>query len=95
MKINAGDSILRCEEIFDCEDNLFIVIDEMNGSLTDVIMDMNGQYSENCIKYMCYKTLSGLKFLHERNIIHRDIKSDNVLYNVHGDVQLAVFGVAV
>ena len=44
---------------------------------------------------MCYKTLLGLNFLHERHVIHRDIKSDNVLFNIAGDVQLADFGFAV
>ena len=56
---------------------------------------MDRIYSENCIKFICYKVLSGLKFLHERNVIHRDIKSDNVLFNCQGEVVIADFGAAV
>ena len=47
------------------------------------------------VKFVCHKALSGLQFLHERGIIHRDIKSDNVLFNLEGDVQLSDFGFAV
>ena len=32
--------------------------------------------------------------MHELHVIHRDIKSDNVLINVEGDVRLADFGYA-
>ncbi len=47
------------------------------------------------MKYVLKKTLEGLHFLHARHIIHRDIKSDNLLMNTKGEVKLADFGYAV
>jgi serine/threonine protein kinase len=52
-------------------------------------------YDEDFISYICYHNIHALNFLHKRMIVHRDIKSDNILYNYKGDVKLADFGLSI
>ena len=37
---------------------------------------------------VCREVLQGLKYLHERDVVHRDIKSDNILLTMKGAVKI-------
>ena len=84
MQLAESDSILRCVEAFDFENRLWVILEIMEGAFTPMLEDMPGLYSEDFCKYSLYKTLLGLDELHKRNMIHRDIKSDNILLSADG-----------
>uniref|UniRef100_A0A6B2L9D5 Protein kinase domain-containing protein n=1 Tax=Arcella intermedia TaxID=1963864 RepID=A0A6B2L9D5_9EUKA len=83
-----------CSFVF--ENTLWIVMDLNEGSLCDVLKWKYplGINDENVICSILHQTLRGVAFLHERNIIHRDIKAGNILFNREGKIRIADFGVS-
>jgi serine/threonine protein kinase len=81
-------------EAYDFKQRLWIFVELMDDALTMYVQTLHKTYSENIVKYVLKKSLEGLDFLHQKHIIHRDIKSDNLLMSARGDVKLADFGYA-
>eukprot|EP01088_Endostelium_zonatum_P001693 TRINITY_DN1204_c0_g1_i1.p1 TRINITY_DN1204_c0_g1~~TRINITY_DN1204_c0_g1_i1.p1 ORF type:complete len:532 (-),score=107.32 TRINITY_DN1204_c0_g1_i1:102-1697(-) len=76
------------------DEHLWVVMEYMDGgSLTDVISVC--RMTEPQMACVCKEVLSALLCMHNMRRIHRDIKSDNILLSMTGDVKLADFGYCV
>ena len=91
MKESIHPNIVNYLDSFLVENDteLWVIMEYMNGgALTDVI-ENNPVITEDQISAVCNETCKGLAHLHTQDIIHRDIKSDNVLLDSHGRVKIS------
>jgi len=49
---------------------------------------------EEVAKFLFYQIITGIKYINQKNVIHRDIKLDNILLTSQGDVKICDFGVS-
>ena len=91
MKDTKHENIVKYYDSYLVGNELWVVMELMQGgTLTDIIEA--GEFTEPQIAAIARETLLALEDLHSRNIIHRDIKSDNLLLDRHGHVKLTDFG---
>lgn len=84
-------NIVNYIESYLVANELWVIMEYLEGgALTDVVTET--VLSEGQIAGICMRCLEALKFLHAQEIIHRDIKSDNVLLGMDGNIKLTDFG---
>ncbi|KAF1803503.1 Pak2 protein [Mucor lusitanicus] len=91
MKESKQKNIVNFIDSYLWRGDLWVIMEYMEGgSLTDVVT--NNMMMEGQIAAVCHEVLEGLQHLHSKGVIHRDIKSDNILLSLYGDIKLTDFG---
>ncbi|XP_066195649.1 serine/threonine-protein kinase PAK 3-like [Sylvia atricapilla] len=88
---NRNPNIVTYLDSYLVNEEVWLVMEFMDGgTLFDVLRAV--YLEEGQIGAICRECLQGLHFLHSRQVIHRDVKSSNVLMGMDGSVKLADFG---
>ena len=75
-------NLIHLENIMQSHHHYFIVMELCNGgTLYECLHKYGKPFSQKIIQYFMRQIVEGLKYIHSKNIIHRDIKLDNVLVN--------------
>lgn len=76
------------------EHHFNIFLEYVPGGSVAAMLNSYGQLQEPLIRNFVRQILTGLSYLHSRDIIHRDIKGANVLVDNKGQVKISDFGIS-
>jgi len=87
-------NIVRLYDVMHSEKKLTIVFEYCDQDLKKYFDSCQGEIDPNIVQSFMYQLLRGLSFCHEKHILHRDLKPQNLLINKTGELKLADFGLA-
>mmetsp|Transcript_331 Transcript_331/g.1114 ORF Transcript_331/g.1114 Transcript_331/m.1114 type:complete len:443 (+) Transcript_331:185-1513(+) len=90
-------SIVSTYDVINTRDTLFIVMEYMEGGMLYDVLAEERMLSEKKAGHVLKSLLEALSFLHQNDIVHRDVKPENVLCSGREwplTIKLADFGLA-
>jgi len=76
------------------KDTLFIYLEYIPGGSIKYLLNKYGTFNCKIIKIYLKQIIAGLEYLHSKGVVHRDIKSANILVDLKGNIKLSDFGVS-
>ncbi|PTD04654.1 Serine/threonine-protein kinase ppk23 [Fusarium culmorum] len=87
-EVVVGDDVSRPDN------SLFLVLEFVEHDLKSILEDMPEPFLSSEVKCLLLQLTSGIAYLHDNWILHRDLKTSNLLLNNRGQLKIADFGMA-
>ncbi|CAD2217956.1 Protein tyrosine kinase/Protein kinase domain containing protein, putative [Angomonas deanei] len=92
LKQLSHPNIIRYYGAHLIEDTMLVFMEfAVGGSLTSILRKFS-ELTEPVMQLYTYQILRGLRYLHDKGVVHRDIKGENILIDGFGVAKLADFG---
>lgn len=94
LKNLQDENIIRYDGLYynKLKKEISVVMELVEGvSLTEITL-FAGKLGEDVSACLIKQVLKGLSYIHENNLIHRDIKPDNILINANSKIKIIDFG---
>ncbi|XP_034048212.1 serine/threonine-protein kinase NIM1 [Thalassophryne amazonica] len=92
MEVVQHPNVVRLYEVVCMPSRVYLVLEYAGGGDLHNKICNEGKLPDNTSKITFSQILSAIKYLHNINIIHRDLKAENVLFTSSGCVKVADFG---
>lgn len=88
-------NIVNIYDVGVSDDIYYIIMELVKGStLKEFLNDVQGNIREDALINISLQIASALQEAHAKDVIHRDIKAQNILVNDQGNIKVADFGIA-
>eukprot|EP00177_Eucheuma_denticulatum_P003978 GFKZ01007187.1.p1 GENE.GFKZ01007187.1~~GFKZ01007187.1.p1 ORF type:complete len:472 (-),score=71.28 GFKZ01007187.1:191-1570(-) len=89
------DHVVKTIDVFETADTVYIVMEFVeHGTLLEFLAGGRNRINEKNALRFAKQLLRAIAYLHAENIVHRDVKPENILITGDGQIKLADFGLA-
>ncbi|KAJ7630479.1 kinase-like domain-containing protein [Roridomyces roridus] len=94
MKELKHVNVVRLHDVIHTETKLILVFEYCEQDLKRYMDEHGGALDPPTVRSFMFQLLKGTNFCHENQILHRDLKPQNLLINRNGELKLGDFGLA-
>ena len=88
-------NVVKLMDVIHLENKIVLVFEYVNQDLKKLLKGYQGQGLETKLyKSLLYQFIKGIYYVHKLKILHRDLKSENLLVSNEGILKIADFGLA-
>jgi serine/threonine-protein kinase len=88
-------NLLNIKYFCDYGPQTYIVMENIDGENLEALrLRRGGTVSPAELAHLAPQILSGLDYLHDRGLVHRDVKPQNIMVTTAGEVKIADYGIA-
>ena len=88
------ENVVEFQESFVSKGNFFLVFEYVEKNLLEVLEESPRGLSPKLIRSLVYQMCKAVDYLHKNNMIHRDVKPENLLIDEKLNLKLCDFGFA-
>ncbi|XP_074515131.1 serine/threonine-protein kinase SIK1 [Sebastes fasciatus] len=92
MKLLNHPHIIKLYQVMETKDMLYIVTEYANNGEMFDYLTSNGRMSEDEARKKFWQILTAVDYCHRHHIVHRDLKTENLLLDANMNIKLADFG---
>ena len=86
-------SVTKILETFESEKYMLIIMEYISGGNLQNFVKKRRKLGEKTAKILFRQIIQGIKYIHSRGIVHRDIKLENILLDLNNIIKICDFGV--
>ena len=86
-------AITKILETFETEKYMLIIMEYISGGNLQNFVKKRRKLCEKTAKILFRQIIQGIKYIHSRGIVHRDIKLENILLDLNNIIKICDFGV--
>ncbi|KGQ05228.1 Cyclin-dependent kinase G-1 [Beauveria bassiana D1-5] len=88
------EEVVVGSDVHRMDNSIFLVLEFVEHDIKSILDDMPEPFLASEIKCLLQQLTVGVAYLHENWILHRDLKTSNLLLNNRGQLKIADFGMA-